>query len=569
LFKQDFYVITSNNLINSLLNGTDCDNVHMKLNLKDLPLFNKILMFSFLITTIVVVSTIGSSFYLQSKQLKNKMEDRVEGVAGLWSSTFSPDDIKQAAEFRDINNSSTIRLVKLLTMVGDKSNSFLGAYLILPQEYHNNKVYVLAASDIYKEYSFNSLMYYDAGEEFLSGYREARDNKSIASTDIFDDQYGTWISSFAPIIDEKGDVVAILGIDSKASVIRENQAEILFILLLEMAFLLVGVYLVLNWGFKKVLKPVNDLFYGIKEISSGNFSVRLPVHDQSELSLLSDRFNEMASQLSQLFERVSAASKQLGQTSLKDRDSLLLEEAINTMEDIFERTKLQQELQRAEKMNAIGQLAASVAHEIRNPMTVVKGFLQIFLAKDMSEEEHMFLKLMIEELNRAETIINDYLSLAKPDLGKLELIDSRDMAEKVMDLMTSYSMMSKNISLHTELKTNVKIRGNKNELKQVLINILKNGIEAMKDGGKLSLILEKQGTYGVFIIRDTGIGMTEEELSRLGTAFYSLKERGTGMGLMVCYQIVERMKGHIKVSSKKGEGTTFEIMVPIFSESPE
>jgi two-component system, sporulation sensor kinase B len=551
------------------LNGTDCDNVNMKLNLKDLPLFNKILMFSFLITTIVVVSTIGSSFYLQSKQLKNKMEDRVEGVAGLWSSTLAPDDIKQSAEFRDVNDPATLRLVKRLTMVSDKSTSFLGAYLILPDEYPGNKVYVLAASDIYKDYSFNSMMYYDAGEEFLSAYREARDNKAISITDVFDDQYGTWISSFAPIIDEKGEVVAILGIDSKASVIRENQAEILFILLLEMAFLLVGVYLVLNWGFKKVLKPVNDLFYGIKEISSGNFSVRLPVHDQSELSLLSDRFNEMASQLSQLFERVSAASKQLGQTSLKDRDSLLLEEAINTMEDIFERTKLQQELQRAEKMNAIGQLAASVAHEIRNPMTVVKGFLQIFLAKDMSEEEHMYLKLMIEELNRAETIINDYLSLAKPDLGKLELIDSRDMAEKVMDLMTSYSMMSKNISLHTELKTDVKIRGNKNELKQVLINILKNGIEAMKDGGKLSLTLEKQGPYGVFIIRDTGIGMTEEELSRLGTAFYSLKERGTGMGLMVCYQIVERMKGHIKVSSKKGEGTTFEIMVPIFSESPE
>ncbi|WP_423993798.1 ATP-binding protein [Mesobacillus sp.] len=522
-----------------------------------------------MITTLVVVSIIGSSFYLQAKQMESHMKDRVEGVAGLWSSTLSPSDIKVAAEMKNIDHPSSVRLVKLLTMVNNNNASFLGAYLVLPDIYPNNKVYILAASDIYKEYSFGSLMYYDAGNEFLNAFRKAKEGKTITSTGIFKDQYGSWISSFAPIMDDKGNVVAILGIDAKAAIIRNNQTEILKILLIELAAIIFLVFITLNWGLKRVLKPVNDLFYGIKEISTGNFNVRLPVHDQSELSLLSDRFNEMAAQLSHLFERVSAASKQLGQSSMNESDSLLLEEAINTMEDIFERTKLQQELQRAEKMNAIGQLAASVAHEIRNPMTVVKGFLQIFLAKDMSDEEHMFLKLMIEELNRAETIINDYLSLAKPDVGKLEVIDSRDMAEKVMDLMTSYAMMSKNISLHTELKEDMKIRGNKNELKQVLINILKNGIEAMKDGGKLSLTLEKKGSYGVFIIRDTGIGMTEDELSRLGTAFYSLKERGTGMGLMVCYQIVERMKGHIKVSSKKGEGTTFEILVPLLVEGSE
>ncbi|ESU30241.1 hypothetical protein G3A_23065 [Bacillus sp. 17376] len=546
-----------------------CDNEDMKLNVKNLPLFNKILMFSFMITTVVVLSTMGTSFYLQSKQLKTQMADKVEGVAGIWSSTIDPDDIRSADEFRDKSNPSIKRLEKLLTMVGDKSASFLGAYVILPEEYPNQKVYILSASDIYRNYSFDSLMYYDAGEEFISAYRNTRENKTITSTDVFTDHYDSWISSFAPITDNSGNVVAILGIDAKASIIKENQVEILMLLLLEMAAILAVVYVILNLGLKKVMKPVDDLFFGIKEISSGNLTVKLPVHDQSELSLLSEKFNEMASQLAQLFERVSAASKQLGQTSLGDNESLLLEEAINTMEDIFERTKLQQELQRAEKMNAIGQLAASVAHEIRNPMTVVKGFLQIFLSKEMSEEDHMYLKLMIEELNRAETIINDYLSLAKPDVGKLVIIDGSEMTEQVMDLMSSYAMMSKNISMHTEIKDQVKIRGNKSELKQVLINILKNGIEAMGDGGKLSMTLEKQGDFGVFVIKDTGIGMTAEELSRLGTAFYSLKERGTGMGLMVCYQIVERMKGQIKVSSKKGEGTTFEIMVPIFTESPK
>ncbi|MBT2695051.1 HAMP domain-containing sensor histidine kinase [Bacillus sp. ISL-55] len=541
----------------------------MKLNVKNLPLFKKVLMFSFMITTVVVVSIMATSFHLQSRQLKTQMADKVEGVAGIWSSTLDPEDIRKADEYRDESNPSIRRLEKLLTMVGDKSASFLGAYVILPEEYSNQKVYILSASDIYRDYSFDSLMYYDAGEEFISAFRNTRENKTITSTDIFTDQYGSWISSFAPITDSSGNVVAILGIDAKASIIKENQMEILLLLLMEMAAILAVVYVILHWGLRKVMKPVDDLFFGIKEISSGNFTVKLPVHDQSELSLLSEKFNEMASQLSQLFERVSAASKQLGQTSLEDKESLLLEEAINTMEDIFQRTKLQHELQRAEKMNAIGQLAASVAHEIRNPMTVVKGFLQIFLSKDMSEEDHMYLKLMIEELNRAETIINDYLSLAKPDVGNLVIIDGREMTEQVMDLMSSYAMMSKNISLHTEIKDQVKIRGNKSELKQVLINILKNGIEAMGDGGKLSMTLEKQGDFGIFVIKDTGIGMTAEELSRLGTAFYSLKERGTGMGLMVCYQIVERMKGQIKVSSKKGEGTTFEIMVPIFTESPE
>lgn len=541
----------------------------MKQTFKNMPLFNRVLLFSFMITTLVVVSTVGSSFYLQSKQLKNQITARVNGIAGLWSSTFSPIDIKEAASFKDLDHPSMVRLVKLLSMVNERDSEYLGGFLLLPEVTSDNKIFVLAASASYQEYAFHSLMYYDAGESFTNAFNEAKHKKTVTSTDLYDDQYGSWITSFVPIADETGEVVAILGIEAEASLIRDNQAEMLFILLLEMAIIIIGVYYILNWGLKKVLQPVVDLFYGIKEISAGNFNVRLPVRDQSELGSLSDRFNEMAAQLSHLFERVSAASKQLGQTSKNEPESLLLEDAVDVMEDIFQKTKLQKELQYAEKMNAIGQLAASVAHEIRNPMTVVKGFLQIFLAKDRDDEEGLYLKLMIEELNRAETIINDYLNLAKPDMGKPEVILARDIAEKVMDLMASYAMLFKNITLHSEIAEDIKIRGNKNELKQVLINILKNAIEAMNDGGHLTLVLEKQDDFGVFKIIDTGVGMTEEEIARLGTAFYSLKERGTGMGLMVCYQIIERMKGHIRVKSKKGEGTCFEIMVPAVKESPE
>ena len=123
--------------------------------------------------------------------------------------------------------------------------------------------------------------------------------------------------------------------------------------------------------------------------------------------------------------------------------------------------------------------------------------------------------------------------------------------------------MAKNITMKASRIEEIEIKGNKSELQQVLINMLKNGIEAMKDGGQLSLSLYQEGPFGVFKVSDTGIGMTQDELKRLGTAFYSLKEKGKGMGLTVCYQIVERMKGKIEVESEKGIGTTFRIYVPI------
>ncbi|MDP4164031.1 MAG: HAMP domain-containing sensor histidine kinase, partial [Bacillota bacterium] len=222
---------------------------------------------------------------------------------------------------------------------------------------------------------------------------------------------------------------------------------------------------------------------------------------------------------------------------------------------------------RAEKMNAIGQLAASVAHEIRNPMTVVKGFLQIFLSKDhLSQEELSYIKLMLDELNRAELIINDYLSLAKPDFDSIEKIEANDLASNVMELMNSFAMMYTNIELNTILIDDVWLKGNQNELKQVLINIVKNGIEALETRGSLTMTVKESALYGIFEIRDTGSGMTDEEIRKIGSAFYSLKEKGTGIGLMVCYQIVERMKGRIEVSSKIGEGTTFSIFIPKWEE---
>ncbi len=322
------------------------------------------------------------------------------------------------------------------------------------------------------------------------------------------------------------------------------------------------IFLYLRRWLNKVLRPINQMMISLNELSFGNFEVKMELSGNKELQSLMRNFNEVVDNLASLFYRLTNTAKELGTIS-KDFQLTTMEEALKQMDNIVESMKMNRELQKAEKMNAVGQLAASVAHEIRNPMTVVKGFLQIFHAKEhMSEEERTYIKLMIEEMNRAETIINDYLSLAKPDVEQSKKIDGADLANKVIDLMHSYAMLSKGIHFKKNIQQ-VYIEANNNELKQVLINILKNAIEAMKNGGTITINLYSTMNDGVFEIEDTGIGMTDEEVNRLGTAFYSLKEKGTGMGLMVCYQMVEQMKGRIEVQSEKGRGTIFKIYIPL------
>ena len=387
--------------------------------------------------------------------------------------------------------------------------------------------------------------------------------KKPFTTEVSLNQGDKWIAALSPITNKDGEIIAVLGIDIRMSSIALFHKENALILLLIVCIITPCIFFLLRKRFAKVLDPINELIYGVNELSKGHFNVQLKVADHSELGLLCERFNLMAKQLYTLVEQLTATSEQF---DAQPQKLILhnLDDAIDKMQKIMEISKSNRDLQRAEKMNAIGQLAASVAHEIRNPMTVVKGFLQIFLAKEqMSDEERMYIRLMIDEMNRAETIINDYLSMAKPDLEQTERINGKVLAEKAMDLMNSYAMMAKNITMTASSIEEIEIKGNKSELQQVLINMLKNGIEAMKDGGRLSLSFYQEGSFGVFKISDTGIGMTQDEMKRLGTAFYSLKEKGTGMGLTVCYQIVERMKGKIEVESEKGVGTTFRIYVPI------
>lgn len=536
----------------------------MKGLFRNIPLYRKILFLSFFISFAIIAITAFGSYQLQSKQIKEQLSSHALDVASLWSTTIDPVKVESIISTKDESNDDYIQVKQSLSVFEKENTIYLNSFIVDNQVNQDHEIFIAASGQNNKKLGRLSLSNYKASEEFMAGYEKVFQTGKPANSGIYKDSTGTWITAFAPIKKMNGEIVALLGIDISAAAIQSLQKKYTLILLVALLIITPCVYILLRKWILKVLEPVNQLMDGINEVSNGNFNVNLKVEDHSDLGMLSERFNIMTKQLSVLFEKLSATSEHL---SSEPRNLILhnFEEALDEMENIMEKSKLHRELQRAEKMNAIGQLAASVAHEIRNPMTVVKGFLQIFLAKEqMSEEERMYIRLMIDEMNRAETIINDYLSLAKPDLEHTESILGNELAEKVIDLMNSYAMMSKNISIETPVLERVAVKGNKGELQQVLINILKNGIEAMKDGGKLSLSFYREEDYGVFKVTDTGIGMTQEEINRLGTAFYSLKEKGTGMGLTVCYQIVERMKGRIEVESNKGAGTTFTIYIPVW-----
>ncbi|TWI59333.1 sensor histidine kinase [Halalkalibacter nanhaiisediminis] len=234
------------------------------------------------------------------------------------------------------------------------------------------------------------------------------------------------------------------------------------------------------------------------------------------------------------------------------------------IETFRENDRLQLEMQNSEKLYIVGQMAASVAHEIRNPMTVVSGFMQLLYQSDeipLKHKEHV--KIMTVELERAQAIINDYLTLAKPQADKMEKIDVKEQTSLISQTLSSYALMN-GVDLHYHIKSdeNFYTFGNPEKMQQVLVNMIKNAIEATLNKKAVTISLSKDNEYIYIDITDQGVGLSEDEIKKIGTPFYSTKEKGTGLGLSVSFSIIRAMNGQIMTTSDMGKGTTFTIKLP-------
>lgn len=215
----------------------------------------------------------------------------------------------------------------------------------------------------------------------------------------------------------------------------------------------------------------------------------------------------------------------------------------------------------SEKQATAGQLAAGIAHEIRNPITAIKGFIQLIL--DEQESESVYIKIIESEIDRIEEILKELMILAKPTRKKFERLNIRVLLEQVLMLMETQALLN-NIEVERKyLLSEEDIHGDANQLKQVFINYIKNAIEAMPYGGKLQIECAYYNRSFVRIkIKDQGCGIPIEIIDRIGDPFFTTKENGTGLGMAVSNQIIQEHKGEMKINSNT-EGTCIEVKLPI------
>ncbi|MGM9928445.1 MAG: PAS domain-containing protein [Bacillus sp. (in: firmicutes)] len=231
--------------------------------------------------------------------------------------------------------------------------------------------------------------------------------------------------------------------------------------------------------------------------------------------------------------------------------------------DITEKKKQEELLYRQEKLSALGQLAAGIAHEIRNPLTSMRGYTEFLLLDEEQENRREHLEIILDEINRVNNIVEEFMMMAKP---QKELYYKNNLVDIVKNTLALFSYEAKKKKVVLSLNNSdegIFVLCDENKLKQVFLNLIKNGIEAMPDGGTLTIQVQKNKDNVCVIVKDTGVGISQSELRKLGDPFFTTKETGTGLGLMVSYKIIENHQGKIEIESELGKGATFMIHLPL------
>ncbi|MDP4086930.1 MAG: ATP-binding protein [Bacillota bacterium] len=230
-----------------------------------------------------------------------------------------------------------------------------------------------------------------------------------------------------------------------------------------------------------------------------------------------------------------------------------------SMLDITDRKATEKLLKDREKLASVGQIAAGIAHEVKNPLTAVKGFLHLI----KESKSHPYLDIMEDELTKALNTLENLLQVSKPDLHDEPLIPI-DLCKELTSILALFMERLYTIDVSLDLRdSEKKIVGKKNLFQRALFNLMKNAVEAIEEKGLISIEHFYKDEYVHIRISDSGVGIPNEKLKMLGTPFFSTKSNGTGLGLTQVFTTIHEHHGNISIQSEVGKGTTFHVQIPV------
>lgn len=372
-----------------------------------------------------------------------------------------------------------------------------------------------------------------------------------------------YISAYEPITDSFGNRVGMLYVGfTERPFLIEKYKTLLFLFSVFFLVTLISVPIFLHWV-RGIFKPVEHMAQTISNVESGNMSARTsPVYSQDEIGKVAKHLDDLLNLLEERDKQLRNWAEELNE-AVEERTKEL-----KTANQQLEATT--QQLVLSEKLAAIGEITAGVAHEINNPVAVIQGNFDLIRDSLGPDKEGLLteFRLIDEQIHSINLIVNKLLQFARPE--EFSVFQGKQFVDDVLKdclLLVQHLTNKTEIEIHHTPLATSHVLANRTELQQVFINLILNAIHAMPNGGKLTLETldtEYEGLKGVCIkISDTGTGMSEAILSRVFDPFFTTKQsEGTGLGLSISQTLISRMGGTIQAESVEGNGTTFSIWIP-------
>ena len=377
------------------------------------------------------------------------------------------------------------------------------------------------------------------GDEQFAGYLKGTVNPANVKTLALNGIHYNCIAGRLASLGGDGTLGYVLLNSNEQSLVEKHTAQRLLAV--------VGVFVIfisalIVWFFvNKATKPLHELRRGAESVGRGDFSQRVTVNSHDECGQLAYVFNHMTENLQQ-----SRAE---------------LEKTVDTLKST------QQQLVQSEKLCAIGEFVAGVAHELNNPLTAVVGFSELLKETGQVDKWRMYSDRIFQAAMRCKKIVQSLLSFARRDKPQREPASANDLIETVLDII-GYSLRTSNIEIVKQLKPTLPmVMADAHQIQQVLLNIIGNAQQAMEASqpyGRIKITTEFQAPNVVITIEDNGPGIAPENMPKIFDPFFTTKEvgKGTGLGLSLCYGFIKEHGGNITAKSQLGKGATFTIEIP-------